>query len=161
MRIVMGIPVVDSYYSHFLYLLFTVLPLAVPSISAADSCMETAQTQRELNGCALAMFKKTDQELNAVYQKILTEYADDQEFIAKLKTAQRAWLKFRDAEMDALFPCKDISLCYGSIHPMCVNIWLEILTKDRIKQLGKWTETIEARPICEESVKDRNNAASP
>ena len=100
-------------------------------------------------------FGKVDKELNAIYQKILTEYTGDQEFIAKLKAAQRAWLKFRDAEMEALFPLQEKGYSYGSIYPMCHSIWLANLTQDRITQLKKWTEKVEEGDVCAGSIRTK------
>jgi uncharacterized protein YecT (DUF1311 family) len=60
-----------------------------------------AQSQHEMNQQAFAEFDKADAELNKVYAKVLAKL--DEEGKTKLKTAQRAWVAFRDAqaEMDA------------------------------------------------------------
>ncbi|MCW5200015.1 DUF1311 domain-containing protein [Desulfobulbus sp. F1] len=117
--------------------------------------MDKARTQGDLNDCAGMEFKEVDKKLNALYQEILTEYADDQKFIEKLKTAQRAWLLFRDAEMEALYPCQKENHCYyGSMFPMCYSLRLASLTVDRIEQLEKWTETEESEN-CRGSIKVR------
>ncbi|WP_448872599.1 lysozyme inhibitor LprI family protein [Desulfobulbus propionicus] len=121
--------------------------------AAADSCAETAKTQLDLNLCADETFKKADRELNELYKKILTEYADDPKFIEKLKMAQRAWLKFRDAEMDALFPHQDEDRYYGSVYPMCSASWLTTLTQERIAQLRKWSDKVQQGDICSGSIK--------
>ena len=85
----------------------------------------------------------------------MTEYADDRKFIEKFKAAQRAWLKFRDAEMDALFPHNDEERYYGSVYPMCSDAWLTTITKERIAQLKKWSNKVEEGDACSGSIKVR------
>lgn len=63
-----------------------------------------AQTQSAMNQDACAQYKQADQALNAAYNKILKDYAKDPQFLAKLKQAQRAWIAFRDAQLEARFP---------------------------------------------------------
>ncbi len=125
----------------------------VPSLLHADSCMDKAQTQLDLNYCASSDFKKADNELNALYKRILSEYSDDTKFIEKLKAAQRAWLKFRDAEMEALFPHSEEGNYYGSVYPMCNSTWLMVLTKERIAQLKKWADKVQEGDVCSGSIK--------
>jgi uncharacterized protein YecT (DUF1311 family) len=124
-------------------------------LALADSCMDTAKTQMDLNTCADTSFKKADKELNELYKKILTEYADDPKFIAKFKASQRAWLKFRDAELDALFPHQDEDRYYGSVFPMCMGSWLTTLTEERIAQLKKWSNKVPEGDMCSGSIKVR------
>ena len=54
-----------------------------------------------MNRMSSASFSKADAEMNKVYRKVMA--ALDGEGQAKLKTAQRAWLVYRDAqaELDA------------------------------------------------------------
>jgi len=58
-----------------------------------------AQSQNEMTQQAWAEFDKADKQLNDVYQKVLKSMDDD---IAKQKlvTAQKAWIKFRDAQAE-------------------------------------------------------------
>lgn len=94
-----------------------------------------AQTQTEINLNASNQYKKVDLELNRSYQKILKEYASQPLFIKKFKVAQRLWLQLRDAEMAARFPQAG---SYGSMEPMCEVMYLEELTKARIRFLKIW-----------------------
>jgi uncharacterized protein YecT (DUF1311 family) len=133
------------------------------SARAADqkSCGDKARTQYELNNCSSDELRKVDAELNALYQLILTDYADDPKFIEKLKIAQRAWVKFRDAEMEALFPPhNEDPNFYGSVQPMCESNWLVILTKQRIEQLKKWADRTKEGDICSGSIKIKGNLTS-
>lgn len=111
------------------------------------------QTQLEMNQEADENYKKADKELNVVYNKILKSYQTDANFISKLKAAQNAWIKFRDAEMDALFPEEQKRLYYGSVFPMCWSMALTSLTKERIEKLKIWLTGIEEGDMCSGSVK--------
>src|SRR3569832_1092379 len=88
---------------------------------AADppSCMDRANTQSEMNLCAASDRLKADAELNQVYQAVLERHRDEPIFLDNLKSAHRAWLKWRDAEMSALYPDRDDPAAYGSVFPIC------------------------------------------
>ena len=91
----------------------------------------------ELNACADDDYRSADKELNKVYHALLNEEADDPAFIAKLRTAQKAWLAFRDAELEAEFACaeEDPRHCWGSMLPMCKSTFLAKLTRERTRRL--------------------------
>jgi uncharacterized protein YecT (DUF1311 family) len=93
------------------------------------------QTQLELNEMAYQSYSKADQELNLVYNQIRKKYADDPLILQKLRDAQRIWIQFRDASVDALFPYDDNRMRFGSMYPLLAAQFLERLTRDRIKQL--------------------------
>jgi len=137
----------------FKAIVFSIATLFMCEAAVADSCTDTAKTQLDINSCTGAVFKQADKELNELYKIILIEYADDQKFIEKFKVTQRAWLKFRDAEMDALFPHKDEDRYYGSVYPMCSDTWLTTLTKERIAQLKKWSHKVKEGDVCSGSIK--------
>jgi uncharacterized protein YecT (DUF1311 family) len=119
-----------------------------------------AQTQGALDEQSCGQFHKADVALNGTYSKILKEYAKDQQFIAKLKTAQRAWLAFRDAELEALFPKTDKQAEYGSVYPMCRCSELQSLTEERTKQLKRWLDGTPEGDVCAGSVKVAQRAQS-
>ncbi len=107
-----------------------------------------AQTQYEVNTKTCNEYESADQKLNAVYRQILEKYKSDTAFIAKLKTAQRAWLAFRDAELAAIYPADDKQAEYGSVYLMCSCIELATLTNQRIEQLSGWLLTAKEGDIC-------------
>ena len=114
------------------------------------------QSQLEMNIEASQNYSKADKELNRVYNAILKEYKADAAFIAKLKIAQKAWIKFRDAEMNALFPEEDKQIHYGSVFPLCWSTHLTKLTIERTKTLKIWLTGIEEGDVCSGSVKNKN-----
>ncbi|WP_316755532.1 lysozyme inhibitor LprI family protein [Pedobacter aquatilis] len=109
-----------------------------------------AQSQTAMNIKAYSDFKKADTELNVVYQKILKSYSRETTFIKKFRNAQRLWIQLRDAELAAKYPNRGT---YGSVAPMCESIYLETLTKDRIKFLNIWVTGIQEGEVCLGSVR--------
>jgi len=111
-----------------------------------------AQTQAEMNIMQYESYKKTDKKLNEVYQAILKAYKSDTEFIKNLRASQRIWITFRDAEVKVKFPDREAGY-YGSIHPLCVSLYLEELTLDRISTLNLWLKGSEEGDGCSGSIK--------
>jgi uncharacterized protein YecT (DUF1311 family) len=125
--------------------LFIVLSLSILG-SAAH-----AQTQVEINKEATENFRKTDKELNTVYQNILTKNAKDPVFTHNLKQAQLLWIKFRDAQVKAKFPDRPGQVM-GSIYPTCIIEYKQELTESRIKELRQWLEGTEEGDLCNGTV---------
>jgi uncharacterized protein YecT (DUF1311 family) len=117
-----------------------------------EGCVETANTQLEANQCAGRELKADDAELNRVYQAILTRYKDQRAFVESLRKAQRAWVRFRDAELAAKFPGDDKQSRYGSVYPMCASRFLAERTRERIEQLREWLNGTEEGDVCAGSV---------
>lgn len=111
-----------------------------------------SQTQAELNMMSYDSYKKTDKKLNEVYQAILKEYKSDAEFIKNLRASQRIWITFRDAEVKVKYPDREDGY-YGSIHPLCVSLYLEELTQDRVSTLSQWIKGAEEGDGCSGSIK--------
>jgi uncharacterized protein YecT (DUF1311 family) len=118
----------------------------------ATPCMENAVTQYDMNSCAGKNLEDEDLELKKVYQQVLKKYASDATLVSKLKASQRAWIAFRDAEMDARFPNPN---GYGSVFPMCDADIKADLTKERTKQLRVWLEGIEEGDVCTDAIATR------
>ena len=98
-------------------------------------------------------FHKADASLNATYSKILKEYGEDAQFVSKLTATQRAWLAFRDAELEARFPKPDKQAEYGTVYPVCCCMQLQELTEQRTKELRVWLDGIPEGDVCAGSVK--------
>lgn len=110
------------------------------------------QTQLEINENADKAFRKSDKELNSIYNSIIKAYKSDTLFIRNLKIAQRIWIQFRDAEMNAKYPEREYGY-YGSIHPMCWSNYLKELTENRIKTLRIWLKGIPEGESCTSSIR--------
>jgi len=96
--------------------------------------------QPELNQCAYESYQKADQELNVIYQKLKKMHQDDNLYLKFLTHSQRAWIKFRDAEIEMIFSCKeqDKRRCWGSMYPLLRYNEMETLTNERIKKLKRY-----------------------
>ena len=103
-----------------------------PSSKQEDPC-PNAETQLELNDCALQQFKKSDAELNVVYKRILKNLDPTEK--KNLIATQRAWLTYRDAYGKSLLERG------GSAAPMRMHFGLAALTEERIKRLVEDYET--------------------
>jgi|LakMenE01Jun11ns_1017448.scaffolds.fasta_scaffold9163812_1 uncharacterized protein YecT (DUF1311 family) len=130
---------------QILFTLITFLGLTISNQSFG-------QTQLEMNQVEHNNYLKADKELNLVYNNILKDYKSDTTFIKNFKSAQRIWIQFRDAEMKSKYPDREQGY-YGSIHPMCRNVYLTELTEERTKKLRVWLTGIEEGDSCTSSVK--------
>jgi len=127
--------------------------LMIAFIVLAGTSISLTQTESRLSQQSCDQLDKADAKMNEAYARILREYANDQEFIAKIKAAQQAWLAFRDAEMEALYPKADKLAAYGTVYPMCHCLELQSLTEDRTKQLRRWLDGIREGEVCAGSLK--------
>lgn len=121
------------------------------SVSFAEepkSCLETAMTQMDMNKCAGVGYKEADAELNRVYKRIKAIYKDNVLFLDKLKTAQLAWIKLRDADFDLQYPHKNEPRYYGSVFPMCAASYKARLTLHRVEFLKQWLVGVEEGDVC-------------
>jgi uncharacterized protein YecT (DUF1311 family) len=114
-----------------------------------------AQTQAQMNRDACDEYRKADVEMNSVYGQILKSYERDTPFIEKLKKAQRAWLLFRDAHLESLYPAQDKLAAYGSVNEMCRCTVLAELTSQRTKVLKRWVTGVQEGDVCSGSIKTK------
>jgi uncharacterized protein YecT (DUF1311 family) len=127
----------------FRVLFLTLIALA-PTVSLADGSIKCNESgnQLELNACASDDFTKADVELNQTYQALIKKESDDKLFIRKLRLSQKAWLVFRDADLEARFACAEnnVRLCWGSMYPMSFLSRKSELTRERTKHLQQLLE---------------------
>ena len=62
-----------------------------------DPCK--GETTFEMKQCSAKKYKQADDELNKIYQQLMSKL-DDEGHKGALKNAQLAWLKYRDANCD-------------------------------------------------------------
>jgi uncharacterized protein YecT (DUF1311 family) len=81
-------------------------PIAAPAQSesskhhaTADAVCGEANTQMEINLCLAAAYQTADKELNELYSNIMKK--QDPPDRDHLQAAQRAWIKYRDANCEA------------------------------------------------------------
>ncbi|HKW74786.1 MAG TPA: lysozyme inhibitor LprI family protein [Terriglobales bacterium] len=124
-----------------------------------DRCLDI-RSQTQMNACEAERYQKADADLNNAYRKLLLKYKDEPQFIAKLQTAQRAWLKFRDAYLDSIYFKKDKLQAYGSVYPTCKSILLTHLTVERTRELKQMLDPEEG-DVCGLSVSSDEKSSIP
>ena len=115
-----------------------------------------AQAEADLNPDACNKYKKIDGELNRVYQRVLAEYKRDALFTQKLRAAQRAWIVYRDAQVESLYPAQNKLSSYGNVYPVCRCLELIKLTNNRTSELQRWLDGVVEGDVCAGSVKINN-----
>lgn len=113
-------------------LCFAALLAAAPAFLAAQEDAEfcpEGRTQLQMNSCAADELARADTALNEAYQVVLEEL--EPERVELLRTAQRAWIRFRDAECEL----EASEFAGGSLEPMIHTLCLAHLTRKRAEAL--------------------------
>jgi uncharacterized protein YecT (DUF1311 family) len=118
-----------------------------------DSLRFKAQKQGDMQDGTCGEFKKADAELNRIYRSILSQYKGDTLFLEKLKKAQRAWLTYRDAHIESVYPVEDKAAEYGSVYGECYCALKKDLTEQRTKMLKQWLAGTREGDVCSGSIK--------
>lgn len=115
-------------------LIFIALIVAASRADDGIKC-DPGGNQNEINSCAVEEYIKADAELNRIFKAVINKEKSDKLFISKLRIAQKAWIAFRDADLNAQFACinEDIRLCWGSMYVMLLHTRKTELTRERIK----------------------------
>ena len=103
-----------------------------------DPCTE-GETTVEMKMCATRKYKQADDELNKVYRELLSKL-DDAGHKASLKTAQQAWLKYRDSNCDF----ESFLNRGGSIYSVVVSDCMTSMTNSRTKELKQQIENLDS-----------------
>ena len=99
------------------------------AVVTAPDCFDKSGTTGELTQCAASAVQVADQRLNRSYEAVMCHLEpDDRE---KLKSAERAWIAFRDS--DCAFFAGD-----GSIASMNFLLCKASLSEARAKELDSW-----------------------
>ena len=99
------------------------------------ACSQKAKTQAEMDACANEEAQRVDTELNRIYNDLLLKAKADPSALTKIRAAEHAWIVYRDAYVDAMYPAKDKQAEYGSMFPMEVNLLKAELTRQHIAAL--------------------------
>ena len=99
--------------------------------AAEKAACENAQSTAAMRECEIARLKRADAGMNAAYRSLSAKL--DQRARAKLRAAQRAWLRFRAAEADY----QADSARDGTLAPLIAASVQADLTESRRKDLEK------------------------
>lgn len=124
-----------SFLSASILLLFLMATNASAQNHHSQNPCENAQTTVEMRDCVGKEYKKADDELNSVYKQLMSKLTDEGHKAA-LKTAQQAWIKYRDAncEFEAYLNRG------GTIYPVVYTGCLSAMTTARTKELRELIE---------------------
>jgi uncharacterized protein YecT (DUF1311 family) len=111
-------------------------------------CWETAVAQSEINACASEEAKHAQAEMERVLAAIVSKRAGEKSFVRKLNAAQVAWLKYRDAELEARFPSDHPAANYGSVFPTCWRLEYARLFQLRTRALREWITGGAPQDLC-------------
>lgn len=118
--------------------LFLCLPAAATITARMQTCYAQAQTQYDINTCSQDAARNTRNELQALFQAVLAKYRDDPHQQARLRAAQRAWTRYRDAEFAAVYPHAgeaNYATAYAATCTARLNL---ALMRARIARLRLW-----------------------
>ncbi|MEM1366144.1 MAG: lysozyme inhibitor LprI family protein [Pseudomonadota bacterium] len=106
--------------------------LATPTLAQEWDCTDPASMpQQQMNYCAAKDFERADAALNAAWKLIYPDYGKSMEGDDHLLNAQRAWLRYRDAQCDA----EGLNVEGGSLEPFIVATCRARMTQDRTTEL--------------------------
>ena len=117
---------------HHTKFLFLFVALFLPMTLFAQSGSETYAAAKQINA-------KADKELNAAYDQLIKSIRADNDkdraglLVARLQESQRAWLKFRDAQVAFVGMHADVGS--ASSRALGMASYSADLTKERIKDL--------------------------
>jgi uncharacterized protein YecT (DUF1311 family) len=113
---------------------FAQLPGFAQISDPLQRCLDTAMTQVEITRCMSEDVGRGEAELKDVYQKLLAAVANDPQAVAKITAAEKAWVAYRDAYIEAMWP-SDNKQFYGSIFPANQRGLRAILTRQHIEDV--------------------------
>ena len=120
---------IRQWMSVIALLTIFILPASSLSDEEEDKC---CCTTFDTGQCLIKVRKNVDAKLNDTYQRALKKWADDPSVIAKLKNAERAWIKYRDANCEGEYQ----TYGRGTIGPNMSAFCQIRLTRQRIQEIA-------------------------
>jgi uncharacterized protein YecT (DUF1311 family) len=119
------------------YAIFVLLGFSSFACFAQDSaeyraCSDKANTQVQMTACAGTEAKRVDAKLNSTYRALLAKVESQPGAVTKIKAAERAWVAYRDAYIEATYPAKDKATEYGSMYLLDVALLRAKLTQRQV-----------------------------
>jgi uncharacterized protein YecT (DUF1311 family) len=104
-------------------------------MKAKDGLCQSSLTTSQMTNCFATALKKADSELNGYYQRIQTVV--DGDGLAELKTAQRLWIQFRDANCDAEYELYSGGTAASMVKLACLEATTSIAPKNRMPCMAR------------------------
>ena len=102
-----------------------------PAMAQKPEDCAAKETTRDLDACYGRAYQRADAALNQLYRQLMAKLSDASEK-ALLKTAEEAWIGYRDKECDF----ETAGTRDGSIHPVEMSSCLADKTSARLKELA-------------------------
>jgi uncharacterized protein YecT (DUF1311 family) len=124
------------YSRYMLYaVLFSALPLFSQDSPQLKACSEKATTQLAINACASKEADRVDAKLNTAYHQLLGKAMSEENAVRKIKAAERDWIAYRDAYIEAMYPATNKRTEYGSMYAMDVALLRAKLTQQHLAEI--------------------------
>jgi uncharacterized protein YecT (DUF1311 family) len=98
-------------------------------------CFQKEMSQTGMDRCASEEAARADTELNSVYQRLLSKAERVPGASEKIKDSEKAWIKYRDAYIEAMYPEEDKQAAYGTVYPMEVDLLIATLTRKHTEEI--------------------------
>jgi uncharacterized protein YecT (DUF1311 family) len=92
-------------------------------------------SQTGMDRCASEEAARADTELNSVYQRLLSKAEHVPGAPEKIRDCERAWIKYRDAYIGAMYPEEDKQAAYGTVYPMEVDLLRATMTRKHAEEI--------------------------
>lgn len=101
---------------------------AVPALAQRSA----HQTQGGLNEAGGNQLMAAEADMKHVLDQLNQTAKDKREALVKLRKAQDAWERYRDAQLNAVWPFPEHG---GNVYPMCIAAFKAALTEARTREL--------------------------
>lgn len=105
---------------------------------------DDSKGQQDANECFGNVWRKADAELTQAYNRFRERLSDNPKGKTLLRDAERAWIKFRDANC----AFRSLAVEGGSMQPMMYAMCGAEMTRDRFKHLQTQLDCEEGDPNC-------------
>lgn len=107
----------------------------------SKDCFKTAMTQSAMDVCANEEAERAEAKLDETYHQLLSLAKKDPNAVAKIRKAEAAWIAYRNAYIDAMYPATDKQAEYGTMFPMEVDLLGAQLARQQTKALDDVIKT--------------------
>jgi|SRR4051812_9159828 hypothetical protein len=108
---------------------------------------EGAANQGELNAAACTKTKAQQRKLDDGLRELFRRTSRDIGLTTRLRHAEDVWLKFKEAQLQALYGVPDPGLEFGSVWPMCSCEAEEQLIRQRLADVNRMLNRVEG-DVC-------------
>ena len=120
--------------------------VALLAACTQNRAVPVEDSQLGIGKSAITDLATEEAEMARLLDRLTSQAAGKPDAIATLDRVQAAWLAYRDAQVQAMWPFP-ARASYGSAYPMCVDDVKAQLTKIRVSELRAMLEPVEG-DVC-------------